>query len=602
MKTLETQTDSVIDSLSQAEIERAARSWITEFGQVLVEDRIESGVRLFAEGAYWRDVLGFTWDWRTFRGFNEIRASLSGPVEQAAVTDFGPLEAQRPTLQPPVADVPGVIRAGFEFSTKFGRCRGQAQLIWQNGAWRARTIYTELTTIHGHEPIATRSDGFRDTKYRQAQRGRALVSTEQERRTEFVDEDPAVLVIGGGHIGLQMAARLERLGIPTLVAEQDERIGNRWRNRYEGLFLHSTIFTDHFPFMPYPANWPLFPSKNDVADWLEIYANAMRLRVWTSTQVRAAEFDEQRQAWDVTIVRKGQERRVTVSQIVVSIGVFGDPIIPQIPGRESFTGEVLHAARFSGTPEGLEGKRVVVVGAATTAMDIAQHSYEVGASSVTMIQRGPTYVMRPSTGFPVMYADFLDKDAGDIEERNFQIRANPNRQLLDSVLKHTTQLIAEKDKEQLESLARAGFGVYLGPTDAGVTELALERAGGYYFDKGCLQLIIDGDVAVKRGTIDHYTQSGIRLSDGTDIDADIVIFATGYTSVKDAVRPIFGADLTTSISPIWGLDQEGEIQGVYRPSGVPRLWFTAGGFQEAARFGGPLALQIQATELGVVNK
>lgn len=591
-----------IEVPGQAEIEREARVWLAAFGRILSEGGLASSGHLFADDGYWRDVLALTWDWRTFHGFDRILGALSGPIKEADVTNFRVKMDQPITWHPAEATVPNVIRAGFTFDGAVGACRGQVQLVEEDGTWRARTVYTELTEIHGHGLRKTVTAGFQDTKYRQAQRGRALVSTEWQRRTEFVDEDPSVLVIGGGHWGLQMAARLEHLGLPTLVAEQHDRIGDRWRQRYEGLFLHSTIFTDHFPFLPYPESWPLFPSKNDVANWLETYANAMRLRVWTSTEVTGAVFDESQQQWEVTLVRNGEECQVRVAQIVVSIGVFGDPVIPDLPGSERFTGEIRHAARHSGAPETLRDKRVVVVGAATTAMDIAQHAFEVGAAKVTMIQRGPTYMMRPATGFPVLFGDFLDQDSHGIEERNFQVRANPVRQLLDGPIKFLTQAIAEEDREYLEGLEKVGFAVTLGPSGGGVTELALERAGGYYFDKGCAQLIIDGDVEVKRGLIAEFAESGLRLADGTEVEADLVVFATGYTGVRDAVRPIVGEDVTGHIGPIWGLDDEGEIRGVYRPSGVPRLWFTAGGFLEAGRYGGPLALQIQATELGLIPR
>lgn len=580
------------------DVDAVAAQWLDGFGRVLTGD-LQAGVGLFAQDGWWRDILAFTWDYRSLHGFDAMVSALEQPVLEAKVVELQLMQDRPVELLPAWGGVADMVKFAFTFATRLGTCRGMVKLIKEDGAWRARTVLTEMLSINGHEERTTTAAKIADTKYRRAQRGRALVSQENVRRTEFMDEDPVALVIGGGHTGLQIAARLERLGIPTLVAERNRRIGDTWRNRYEGLFLHSTIFTDHFPYMPYPDDWPIFQSKENLANWLEVYANAMRLRVWTGTEVVSVSWDESSETWDVTLVRDGERRSVRVSQLICSTGVVGKPFIPEISGQDAFRGGITHADQHSGAPETVAGKKVVVVGAATTAMDIAQNAYEFGAEKVTMIQRGPTYVMRPSSAFPVIFGDYLDQPGHKIGAADFEVYANPYKQIMGDVLQEATRIIADADRELLDGLERAGFGVTLGPNNAGLTPIVLERAGGYYFDKGCLQLIVDGDVAVERGEIARFDEHAVVLSDGSVVEADLVVFATGYTGLRDYVTPILGEKVMAEVGPIWGLDEEGEIRGAYRPSGHPKLWFTAGGLLESRRFGGHLALQIKASELGL---
>jgi hypothetical protein len=170
--------------------------------------------------------------------------------------------------------------------------------------------------------------------------------------------------------------------------------------------------------------------------------------------------------------------------------------------------------------------------------------------------------------------------------------------------KRVTKDIAEADKELLDGLRRVGFKLTMGEDDTGFFQLALGKAGGYYFDAGASQLIIDGKIKLKSdGPIKKFTPTGLLFEDGSTLDGDVVIFATGYGDARSAcVNLIKNADLHDKIRPIWGLDDEGELNGSYREIGesgeegsaVAGLWCIIGNLALCRFHSKHLALQIKA--------
>jgi len=127
-------------------------------------------------------------------------------------------------------------------------------------------------------------------------------------------DDPAVLVVGAAQAGLCIAARLTLLGVDTLVVGREARIGDSWRRRYHALTLHNETRVNHLPYMPFPRSWPVFIPKDMLANWFEIYAEAMELNVWTQTELTGGDWDAAAQCWDVTLRRTdGTERRMRPS-------------------------------------------------------------------------------------------------------------------------------------------------------------------------------------------------------------------------------------------------------------------------------------------------
>ena len=92
----------------------------------------------------------------------------------------------------------------------------------------------------------------------------------REKRKAYENRDPTVLVVGGAQAGLSAAARLNQLGVDTLVVEKWPRIGDSWRKRYHSLALHNSIHVNNLPYLPFPPTWPNYIPKDMLGLWFEV--------------------------------------------------------------------------------------------------------------------------------------------------------------------------------------------------------------------------------------------------------------------------------------------------------------------------------------------
>jgi hypothetical protein len=117
---------------------------------------------------------------------------------------------------------------------------------------------------------------------------------------------------------------------------------------------------------------------------------------------------------------------------------------------------------------------------------------------------------------------------------------------------------------------------------------------------GGSQLIADGKIKLKSDSqIESFTKSGIKFDNGSELPADVIIFATGLGDFKSAVQKLCGDEVADKCSPIWGVDSEGEINGAWRDLGIPGLWYMTGNFGLCRIHSLHLALQIKAMEEGL---
>ena len=185
------------------------------------------------------------------------------------------------------------------------------------------------------------------------------------------------------------AARLGRLGIDALVVDRMARVGDNWRLRYRNLMLHNQKNSNQMPLMPFPDSWPAYIPKDKIANWLEIYVEALEINFWTRTEFEGARRDDDH--WWAVVVREGARREMKVRHIVMATSVSAIPKLPEIPTLERFGGEVVHSSGYADGAR-LSGRPAVVVGTGTSAHDIAQDLHAHGAR-VTMVQRSPTLVV-----------------------------------------------------------------------------------------------------------------------------------------------------------------------------------------------------------------
>ena len=569
--------------------------WLTRFADALERSDLTAAMRLLAADVYWRDVLALTWDVHTFYGAEQVRAALAAWLPAAKLRG---MRLNRRT-QPRRVTRAGTaaIEALVDFEVAAGRGCGVIRLVEQAGSgelvgWTVLTALDELAEFPEQagegsgQPTSNRRDfggpNWLDRRVAEA---------------HYDDRDPAVLVIGAGQAGLSTAARLRQLGIDTLVVDRNARIGDNWRNRYHSLVLHNEVWANHLPYLPFPETWPTYIPKDLVADWFEAYAEFMELNVWTSAEFLGASFDPDTELWAARLaLAGGGERMLRVRHIVMASGVSGIPYRPAIPGFDEYRGETFHTSQFN---EGARfvGKRVIVLGTGTSGHDVAQDLWSHGAE-VTLVQRSATTVVTvgPDAAGKV-YSIYREGNPTEVTDLINIATPYP-------VLRHSYQLLtrelADTDRQLLDGLKSVGFKLDHGEDNTGFQMKYLRRGGGYYLDVGCSQLLIDGKVRlIQFSDIASFTAAGVQLADGTALDADAVVFATGYFGQQELVR-LFGDAIAEQVGPIWGYDDEGELRNMWRRTRQPGLWFIAGSFAQCRIYSKYLALQIKGCEAGLL--
>ena len=164
-----------------------------------------------------------------------------------------------------------------------------------------------------------------------------------------------------------------------------------------------------------------------------------------------------------------------------------------------------------------------------------------------------------------------------------------------------TERARKMDQELLDGLARKGFRLDFGDDGAGWQFKYLTRGGGYYFNVGCSDLIVSGEIdLVQFADIAEFTAEGARMRSGETIPADLIVLATGYKGQDVLVRRLFGDSIADRIGPIWGFGEEQELRNMFARTPQPGIWFIAGSFAQCRIYSKYLGLQIKACELGLL--
>ena len=283
--------------------------------------------------------------------------------------------------------------------------------------------------------------------------------------------------------------------------------------------------------------------------------------------------------------------------MVLATGVFGVPHRPEIPGAADFTGRLLHATEYTGGVPAA-GVRALVVGSGSSAHDVAQDLYEAGAQ-VTMLQRSSTCVVSLEPGAARAYSIYRE-DGAPTEDCDLVNNSFP-LPLLAELHKDMTGRIAQMDDTLLRGLRAAGFQLDFGEDGSGFLMKYHRTGGGYYINVGCSDLIVAGKIKVKHGAeIAGLDGRTVRFTDGTTMDTDMIVVATGYQNMSESVRALFGDDVAARVGPVWGLDGEGEVRAMWRRTGQPGLWIMGGSLQQCRPYSKYLALQIKGGQEGLV--
>jgi putative flavoprotein involved in K+ transport len=576
----------------------AADNWLAQFEDALAKSD-EGGLKpLFHLDSHWRDVLALSWNIQTVNGADAILKELKRHAPSARPGGFA-VDPERAAPRKVMRAGTNAIEAIFKFETRVGRGSGIIRLIPDDAdgnKLKAWTLLTELNELKGFEEQLGVARP-RGSAYSRDFRGPNWLDL-RNAAAGYAERDPTVLVIGGGQSGLSIAARLKQLNVDTLIVDREKRIGDNWRKRYHALTLHNQVQVNHLPYMLFPPNWPTYIPKDKLANWFEAYVESMELNFWTATEFEGGSYDEQQQRWSVTLRRAdGSKRTMHPRHVVLATGVSGIPSVPEIAGLKDFQGAVMHSSQYD-DGENWKGRRAIVIGTGNSGHDIAQDLYSSGAG-VTLFQRSSTLVVSIEPSAQLVYTPYNE---GTLEDNDLIATSMPLKVARKSHAL-TCAKSKELDKDLLDGLERVGFKLDFGEDETGWQFKYLTRGGGYYFNVGCSDLIVKGDIALKQfADVERFVAEGVKMKDGETIAADLVVLATGYKRQEELVRRLFGDEVVKRVGTIWGFGEEQELRNMYMRTGQAGLWFIAGGLAQCRIGSKHLALQIKAIEEGLLPR
>lgn len=575
-----------------------ASAWLADFTSALERQDIDAAVALFEPDCYWRDLVAFTWNIRTQEGPEAIRKMLEARLADTKPSAFA--------VEGEATEADGVVDAWFTFETAVARGRGHLRLR-KGKAW---TLLTTMTELKGFE------ERKGDRRIKGAEHGANperktwLEKRDEEAKTLGFTEQPYVVIVGGGQGGIALGARLRKLGVPTIIVEKNARPGDSWRKRYKSLCLHDPVWYDHLPYLPFPEDWPVFSPKDKIGDWLEMYTKVMELNYWSSTTAKKARYDEAKKEWEVTVERDGEEITLRPKQLVFALGVSGYPNVPKIPGAETFEGEQHHSSAHPG-PEAWRGKKCVVLGSNNSAHDICAALWENGAD-VTMIQRSSTHIAPSDSLMELalggLYSESAVK-AGVTTDKADLIFASVPYKIMAPMHVSVYDEMKKRDADLYARLEKAGFLLDFGVDGSGLFMKYLRRGSGYYIDVGASELVANGSIKLRSGvTIEHINPRSVTLSDGSELPADLIVYATGYGSMNGWLADLISPELADKVGKVWGLGSdtpkdpgpwEGELRNMWKPTQVPQLWVHGGNLHQSRHYSQFLSLQLKARMEGL---
>ncbi|HKF11999.1 MAG TPA: NAD(P)/FAD-dependent oxidoreductase [Xanthobacteraceae bacterium] len=571
-------------------------SWLARFEKALAMPRRARLKPLFHADSHWRDVLALTWQIKTVDGPDAILHELPTHAARVRPTGFK-LDPRRTAPRNVRRAGTDTIEAIFSFETAQGRGTGVLRLTPDGNdrnAFKAWTLLTALAELKGHEERLGRSRP-QGKVYSRDFRGPNWLDL-RNAAAEYAGRDPTALVVGGGQAGLSITARLAQLDIDTLIVDREARIGDNWRKRYHALVLHNQTHVNHLPYMPFPPNWPAYIPKDKLAAWFEAYVESMELNYWTGTEFESGTYDENANRWSVILRRPdGTKRQMHPRHVVMATGVSGIPSVPDLPSLRNFGGKILHASQYE-DGEAWKGKRALVIGSGNSGHDIAQDLYSAGAK-VTLVQRSSTMIVNAEPSAQLQYA--LYDEGPSLDDCDLITISMPLSLIRKSHIA-LTETARKIDKKLLDGLRRRGFKLDFGEDGTGWQFKYLTRGGGYYFNVGCSDLIVKGEIGLEQfAEIARFVREGALMRTGKTLPADLIVLATGYKGPEHLVRKLFGDDVARRVGPIWGFGDGQELRNMFTRTAQPGLWFIAGSFAQCRIYSKYLALQIKACEVGL---
>jgi putative flavoprotein involved in K+ transport len=310
-----------------------------------------------------------------------------------------------------------------------------------------------------------------------------------------------LVIVGGGSAGLATAALLRERGLEPLVLEAGPEPGAAWRNRYDRLRLHTPRLLSGLPGLRIPRRFGRWVARDDLLEYFRAYVERHGLEVRTGVQVTRIEQDGT--GWRVETA----QGPIRAERVIVATGYNGAPFIPEWPGREGFTGELIHSAEYVNAAP-FRDRDVLVVGAGNSGAEIAHDVIDGGAKRARLSVRTPPQIVRRATaGIPAQLIGIA-------------IRHVPPH-WVDPITKTQRKL-------SIPNLAAQG----LPRPEQGIRSSFIATGTTPILDVGIVDAVRRGRVEVV-AAVEAFDGADVLLADGSRIQPNVVIAATGFLAALD---------------------------------------------------------------------
>jgi cation diffusion facilitator CzcD-associated flavoprotein CzcO len=353
-----------------------------------------------------------------------------------------------------------------------------------------------------------------------------------------------VAIIGAGFAGIGAAIALRDSGERDFVVlEQAESVGGTWRdNRYPGVACDVPSHLYSYSFLPNPDWSNVFASGPEIHDYLQSAVDTQDLEehLRLNTAMTGLDWDEEWAVWRIDTSQGGY----TADAVILAAGRLTEPRIPELPGIETFRGELFHSARWRDDVD-LTGKRVAVIGTGASAIQLVPRL--AAQSHVTVFQRSaPWIVPRP------------DRVYSDGERASFAADPGAMDALREAQFWEGERMFAARagDPAAVE-IARAEALEHL---HAQVADPALRAALTPDYEIGCKRRLISSDyypalagggVALEASALASIDQGVLVAASGRRFDADVIVFATGFESAEQPYASLIRGVGGTSLAEHW---------------------------------------------------
>lgn len=322
------------------------------------------------------------------------------------------------------------------------------------------------------------------------------LNTHKNDETNLLNREHPVVIIGAGLNGLAAAYELKKIGAEPVILDASSKPAARWRERHDQLRLNTHRLISHLPGMRIPRRFGAFPSRDDMVRYLEDYEQFLDVPIYRNVHVKR--IDPISSSWRITT----SDGIWQAQNVIIATGHERVPFIPAWPGRNGFTGELVHAAHFGRVDRFLD-KRVLVVGAGNSGTDVLNHIVQIRTNSLCVsVRNGPTVLPTRVLGMPLQLLSPL--------------MAPLPAWVVDILMAATERLI-------LGNLRKYGLPKH----PDGVATRLIQEGVAPAFDDGFVAALKAGRVTAQPSVV-RFDGDAVIFSDGTTIQPDAVICATGY--------------------------------------------------------------------------